>query len=261
LPDPETCEDVSAFATALDGMNEMLFCGFDELDEESRAIIVEHLRDKDNWARLTKRKAPAKNSENTKKTANKRMITEGGGGDDEYAAEDDCVLVTSNSNRKKKSKASSEGSTEGPSTAVALQSSAKQGFSMVATADSKHFLSGKTIVMTGVFPEIGGGAGLSLGKDRLKKMLENFGAKVTGSVSGKTNILIVGEQPGRSKVDKARSSEKCQLIGVADLKLAVEGKQEFAAIEEAEIESFSNGYYGNAIGAIGWERRNGGIGF
>ena len=105
--------------------------------------------------------------------------------------------------------------------------------------------------MTGVFPEIGGGTGLNLGKDRLKKMLENFGAKVTGSVSGRTNILIVGEQPGRSKVDKARASDRCQLMGVADLKLAVEGKQELTAIEEAKIENFSSGYYGNAIGTIG----------
>jgi hypothetical protein len=30
-------------------------------------------------------------------------------------------------------------------------------------------------VLTGIFPEIGGGSGLSLGKDRLKAIIESFG--------------------------------------------------------------------------------------
>lgn len=45
---------------------------------------------------------------------------------------------------------------------------------------------GKKFVLTGVFPEVGGGSGLSLGKDRMTHMIESFGGKVTGSVSGKT---------------------------------------------------------------------------
>ena len=35
-----------------------------------------------------------------------------------------------------------------------------------------------TVVLTGIFPEVGGGAGLNLGKDRARCMLESFGAKV-----------------------------------------------------------------------------------
>ena len=37
---------------------------------------------------------------------------------------------------------------------------------------------------------------MNLGKDRVKAMCESFGARVTGSVSGKTDILIVGKEPG-----------------------------------------------------------------
>ena len=33
--------------------------------------------------------------------------------------------------------------------------------------------------MTGVFPEVGGGAGLNLGKERVKAMIESFGGRVT----------------------------------------------------------------------------------
>ena len=66
-------------------------------------------------------------------------------------------------------------------------------------------LAGKTVVMTGLFPEIGGGSGLGLGKDRLKAILTAFGARVTGSVSGKTDILITGKEPGMAKVKQARA--------------------------------------------------------
>ena len=41
-------------------------------------------------------------------------------------------------------------------------------------------------VATGYFPELGGGEGLKLGRDNLKLMIESFGGKVTGSISGKT---------------------------------------------------------------------------
>ena len=37
-------------------------------------------------------------------------------------------------------------------------------------------------VATGLFPELGGGEGLKLGRDNLKRMIESFGGKVTGSI-------------------------------------------------------------------------------
>jgi BRCT domain type II-containing protein len=39
-------------------------------------------------------------------------------------------------------------------------------------------LRGKTVVLTGLFPELGGGSGLDLGKERAKAMVEEFGGKV-----------------------------------------------------------------------------------
>ena len=41
-----------------------------------------------------------------------------------------------------------------------------------------NVLDGKRFVMTGVFPELGGGAGLNLGKDRMKALIESFGGKI-----------------------------------------------------------------------------------
>ena len=43
---------------------------------------------------------------------------------------------------------------------------------------------------------------LSRSRDEIKEMLENYGGNVSGSVSKKTDVVIVGENPG-SKYDKA----------------------------------------------------------
>jgi len=55
-------------------------------------------------------------------------------------------------------------------------------------------ISGKTFVITGT---------LSKGRDEFKRVLEANGAKVSGSVSKKTDFVLYGEEAG-SKLDKAR---------------------------------------------------------
>ena len=56
-------------------------------------------------------------------------------------------------------------------------------------------LSGKTIVITGEFSD--------MTRNEFKEKLESMGAKVTGSISKKTDFLIVGDSPG-SKLAKAQ---------------------------------------------------------
>jgi BRCT domain type II-containing protein len=45
-------------------------------------------------------------------------------------------------------------------------------------------LKGKTFVLTGIFPEVGGGQGLNLGKDKVETMITSFGGTVTSAISG-----------------------------------------------------------------------------
>ena len=52
----------------------------------------------------------------------------------------------------------------------------------------------KTVVISGTLPGIG--------REEAKALLEAAGAKVSGSVSRKTDYLLLGENPG-SKLDKA----------------------------------------------------------
>ena len=54
---------------------------------------------------------------------------------------------------------------------------------------------GKTVVLTGKLE--------SFSRGELKKVLEGLGARVTGSVSSRTDFLVAGTNPG-SKLDKAR---------------------------------------------------------
>ena len=96
-------------------------------------------------------------------------------------------------------------------------------------AVSNTILNGIRFVLTGTFPELGGGEGLKLGKDKAKVMIESFGGKknaflsytssvlvhdttylvfiigkVTTGLSAQTDILLVGYEPGRRKIKEAK---------------------------------------------------------
>lgn len=60
----------------------------------------------------------------------------------------------------------------------------------------REIFSGKTFVITGTL--------INYTRDEVKEKIEHFGGKTSGSVSKKTDVVIVGENPG-SKYDKAVS--------------------------------------------------------
>lgn len=55
-------------------------------------------------------------------------------------------------------------------------------------------IAGKTFVLTGT---------LSLPREQVKREIEKLGGKVVSSVSGKTDFLVSGENPGTAKLEKA----------------------------------------------------------
>jgi DNA ligase (NAD+) len=72
-------------------------------------------------------------------------------------------------------------------------------------------LAGKTFVITG---EIDG-----MSREDAQARIEALGGKVTGSVSKKTNYLVVGSEPGASKLEKAQALGTEQLDVAAFLRL------------------------------------------
>jgi DNA ligase (NAD+) len=69
-------------------------------------------------------------------------------------------------------------------------------FSAARPAATKETLAGHTFVITGTLP--------TMSRDEAKAFIEAHGGKVTGSVSGKTDYLVVGEAAG-SKLAKAQA--------------------------------------------------------
>lgn len=64
----------------------------------------------------------------------------------------------------------------------------------VNAVNTSNIFSGKTVVLTGKLVE--------LTRNEAKEFLEKNGAKVTGSVTSKTDLVIAGEKAG-SKLTKA----------------------------------------------------------
>ena len=74
--------------------------------------------------------------------------------------------------------------------------------SRTSTNKTDQIFSGKTFVITGTLP--------TLKRDEAKKLIEQAGGKVTGSISQKTDYLLLGENAG-SKLAKAEQLAIAQL--------------------------------------------------
>eukprot|EP00501_MAST-03F_sp_TOSAG23-6_P000718 GSMAST32.ASY1.ANO1.746.1 assembled CDS len=209
LPNPENSPDFVEFEKCLMRMNEVLLSGLGDMTEKVKRQIVKHCMNSTNWASYAKKKNAKAKKELQKKKKQKQPVEES--------------VEIENVDR----------------THFTLPIPGKNG------ADPE-FLKGKTIVITGVFPEVGSGSGLNLGKGKIKKMVIAFGGRVTTAVSGKTDILIVGKEPGRTKVRKAKSIPKIKRMTIQELKLCIEGNSSLANAKTAKITSFSRGYHGKA---------------
>lgn len=163
-------------------MNADLFQGLEALPEEDKEAFVEHCMDKSNWAaeRASKKAKDTVDNAKFKSKIGHNMTPE------EREEREEQQIAEQSKNRAM----------------VTMDGPKRTHFEMPRPggAVSKTALKGKTVVLTGTFPEVGGGTGLTLGKDRVKSMVESFGGKVTSAISGQTDILIVGKEPGASKV-------------------------------------------------------------
>jgi len=165
-------------------MNADVFQGLQALPKEMKESFVTHCTNKSNWSA---ERAPKKVKDEVQNTKPKSKIGH--------------KMTQEEREEQEEQQIAEESKNRG---LVTLGGPKRTHFELpcpgVMGGPSKIALAGKTVVMTGIFPEVGGGVGLNLGKERVKKMVESFGGRVTGSVSGQTDYLIVGKEPGASKV-------------------------------------------------------------
>jgi len=115
-------------------------------------------------------------------------------------------------------------------------------------------LEGVKFVLTGIFPEFGEGQGLDIGKEQVKTMIKSFGGVVTSKVSGKTDVVVVGNKPGIMKLTKGMT-KKTRFVDLRNLILVIKGMP----IDEAPlpvIGDFSEGYKTDMRSAIRWNAEN-----
>lgn len=99
-------------------------------------------------------------------------------------------------------------------------------------------LLGRVVVLSGTFPEVGGGTGLCEGKAKVAEMVKAFGGTVRSTVSQRTRFLVVGEKPGESKVKAARENGTTRVLNLSELLRAVrKGEQSQAEAAGSAIGS------------------------
>ena len=109
-------------------------------------------------------------------------------------------------------------------------------------------LEGLQVVVSGVFPTLGGGVGLNEGKDAVVALLTESDAAVksglgkgfyAAAADGRA-FLLVGDRPGASKVDGARA-HNVKMVNLGGLKRLLAGDA-LSDVDAAVITNLSDGY-------------------
>jgi hypothetical protein len=221
-----------AFEAAILASEQLTLAGFSTLPAALKSKFVTHLMDEKHWAKVMKK--TVEKFEKAEKDKKEKAAAAAAGPSEAGAAvagEAAAAIVPAAAGRFVVPKPGQNG--------------------VLATA-----FAAKTFVLTGTFPELGGGKGLDMGKERCKALIASFGGRVTGSVSGKTDFLVVGKEPGASKVSQA-AAKGVPTVDLMGLKRVLETPG--AALEDAPaavIGDFSDGYKvwkgakGNGIGRL-----------
>ena len=122
-----------------------------------------------------------------------------------------------------------------------LKFKAKQGAGGPRNPGSKEIPVGAENCLEGL-TFVATGDGDSLGREELKSLIQRYGGKFTTSVSGKTSYVVVGEEPGQSKLNKAKEKgvklvDEDFVLELIRSKPAKKSKYEIQAEEEAKQEA------------------------
>ena len=179
LPDPALKGDAADFDAALVRLSGVALTGYAELSPALKQELLAHVMNKENWASAT-RSSTAKAH---KAAAEAAAAAGAGAGAGSSAAAAPALSATAAASMAVSSSwVGAPGAGAGAGGSALAKQSGGGAFVLprpgVAGAQP-NALAGKTFVLTGVFPEVGGGKGLELGKARMKACIESFGGRVT----------------------------------------------------------------------------------
>lgn len=197
-------QDIQTSLRDLMAMEEVLLTGVRGLDNASQLLFVQRCVNPEHWAGSTKRKAAL--------MAGESIATSSDQGASKKSAKSSTTAKSTAaplSSESAKASATSEASTAGPAAVPSATNSAmgstSAGSSNATTAPvtfhilvpgvngalDANFLRGLTFVITGTFPEAGGGGESDAGVANVTAMIQSFGGKVNGRFSKKTSEFIV----------------------------------------------------------------------
>ena len=207
-------------------MEEVLLTGVKALDKTSQTLFVQHCLNPDHWAGTSKRKAtlmtgetvsqdkgaskPAKKAATAKAktsdpSSSKSAAAKTTAGSDTSAGSSTTIPSTSTSTT-----ASPVVSTNAPSNSISTEASTDVSGTLYSSVTStgsnitvsgnfrilvpgkngareENFLCGQTFIITGTFPEVGGGDVNDAGVANVNAMIQSFGGKVNTRFSKNTS--------------------------------------------------------------------------
>ena len=179
-------------------MEEVLLTGVRALDNASQLVFVQRCVNPEHWAGSAKRKATSMTGENgdisDQRTSKKstKASTAKAIAIVSRTSENITALATSVS-----APASTAGSTTVPtaSTSVGSTTTAPGSFRILVPGENgakdANFLRGMTFVITGTFPEAGGGGESDAGVANVTAMISSFGGKVNTRYSKTTSEFTI----------------------------------------------------------------------
>ena len=198
-------QDIQTSLRDLIAMEEVLLTGVRGLDNAAQLLFVQRCVNPEHWAGSTKRKAAL--------MAGESVATSSDQGASKKSAKSSTTAKSTAappSSESAKASATSEASTAGPAAVPSATNSATIAFTSAGSSNATtapvtfhilvpgvngaldaNFLRGLTFVITGTFPEAGGGGESDAGVANVTAMIQSFGGKVNGRFSKKTSEYIV----------------------------------------------------------------------
>ena len=235
FPDSEEWNEAE-FTRRLASMNEVIFCGFNRLTEDDRSLVAKHTMDQSMWASFEEKKFKELRAAGLPPTATMEALA--------HDVDSEAIVIKkeNSDDPKVRKEARLAIKTEPSSPEIALPLPNVNGAMTKALCRSAKPL---VFVLTGVFPMLGGGIGLNEGKDKAAELIRTFGGVVRSAVSGKTDILLVGEAPGVAKLAAARSQPNIRILNLEHILDMIHGRS--VESKPLRIDSFSTGFRNNSL--------------